>query len=80
LMKKPALIQTTVRLFPANEFEAATTRSNINAHVPGSVFHYPLKSRKNLPRCILKKGLDPYMSCIEIIEKAQEPVSSNHMQ
>ena len=79
-MKKPALIQTTVRLFPANEFEAATTRSNINAHVPGSVFHYPLKSRKNLLRCILKKGLDAYMSCIEIIEKAQEPVSSNHIQ
>ena len=79
-MKKPALIQTTVRLFPANEFEAATTRSNINAHVPGSVFHYPLKSRQNLLRCILKKGLDAYMSCIEIIEKAQEPVSSNHMQ
>ena len=79
-MKKPALIETAVRGFPHKESEAATTQTTVKGHVTGSLYHSFFKNSANLLRCILKKGLDPYMSCIEIIEKAQEPVSSNHMQ
>jgi len=35
-MKKPALIETAVRLFPDKEFEAATTRTTLNRYDPFS--------------------------------------------
>jgi len=71
-MKKPALIQTTVRLFPDKEFDAATTQTTIKGHVTGRLYYSPLKSKKNLISRILKKGLAPYASCIKILEKACE--------
>jgi len=57
-MKKPVLIRTTVRLFPDQESEAASKpRAAIKGHVINRM---------------LKKGLDPYRSCIETWGKALE--------
>jgi hypothetical protein len=56
-MKKPGLIETAVRPFPEKEFDAATTQITIKCHVIGRM---------------LKKGLDPYRSCIETWGKALE--------
>jgi hypothetical protein len=44
-MKKPALIDTTVRLFPVKEFEAATTRTTIKGHVTSPLYYCPFKGR-----------------------------------
>jgi hypothetical protein len=71
-MKKPALIETTVRLSPDKEFEAATTPTTIKGHATGSLYYSPLKDRKNLLRPFLKKGLAPYASCNERLEKTLE--------
>ncbi len=76
MMKKPALIETTVRLFPDKEFDAATTRTTIKGHVIGRLYYSPLKSRDNLLSRILNKCLTPYISCIEILEKAPEKEKS----
>jgi len=56
-MKKPALIETTVRLFPDKEFETATIRTTIMGHVISRM---------------LKKGIDPYRPCVETGGKALE--------
>ncbi len=72
MMEMPALIETTVQLFPHKESDAATTRTTIKGHATGRLCYSPLKSRKNLLSHILKKGLASYMSCIEILEKASE--------
>jgi hypothetical protein len=79
LMKKPALIQTTVRLFPANEFKAATTRTTSKGHDTGRLYYFPLKSRENLPIRILKKGLASYTCCIEALERVSENGKSGYV-
>jgi len=71
-MKKPALIQTTVRLFPDKEFAAATTRTTSKGHVIGRFYYSPSKSEKNIFSRVLKKCLAPHMCCIEFLEKACE--------
>jgi hypothetical protein len=76
-MKKPALIQTTVRLFPHKEFQAATTRTTTKGHDTGPLYYSPLKSRKNLLSRIHKKDLGPYIFCIETLEKALKKEKSN---
>jgi len=68
-MKKPGLIETTVRLFPDKEFDAATTRTTIKGHVIGRLFCPHLKSRENLLSSFLKKGLASCISCIKIFKK-----------
>jgi hypothetical protein len=78
-MKKPALIQTTVRLFPAKESETATTRTTIKGHVIGGLYLSSLESRKNLLSRFLKNGLASYMSCTEILEKASENGTSGYV-
>jgi len=56
-MKERAPIETAVRLFPDKEFETATIRTTIMGHVISRM---------------LKKGIDPYRSCVETGGKALE--------
>jgi hypothetical protein len=71
-MKKPALIKTTVRLFPDKKSAAATTRTTIKGHATGLLYYSPLKSKDNLLSRILKKRSTLSASCIAILEKASE--------
>jgi hypothetical protein len=57
LMKKPALIETTVRLFPDDESASATTRTTIKGHVTGRFYYSPLKSKENILNHIHRTGL-----------------------
>jgi hypothetical protein len=70
--EKAGTDETTVRLFPDKDFDAATTRTTTKGHDTGPLSYSPLKSRKNLLSRIRKKGLVPYVSCIETLEKAPE--------
>lgn len=73
MLKKLILIRTTARLFPDEESEATTatpftSESRINAPLSYS----PFKGKEYLSSPIFKKGLDPYPSRIETLEKASE--------
>lgn len=71
-MKKPALIETAVRLFPDKEFETATTRIAIKGHVTGRLYYSPLNSKENILNHIHRTGLGPYIFCIETLEKTSQ--------
>jgi hypothetical protein len=57
LMKKPGLIDTTVRLFPDKKSAAATTRTTTKGHVTGPLNYSPLKSKENILNHIHRTGL-----------------------
>lgn len=54
-MKKPALIETTVRLFPDKDFDAATTRTTAKGHVTGRLYHSVLKRKKLMVSIVFLK-------------------------
>jgi hypothetical protein len=55
LMKKPALVEITVRLFPDKDFDAATTQTTTKGHVTGRFLYSPPKSRNNIASRIFKR-------------------------
>jgi hypothetical protein len=71
-MKKPALIETTVRLFPDKEFDAATTQNTIKGHATGRLYYSPLKSKEYLLSRSLRKDLASYAPSVEALEKIGE--------
>ncbi len=73
-MKKPALIETTVRLFPNKELVTATTRTTVKSRITDPLLYCPFNGREYLFKRISNKDINPYRSGIETREKASEAV------
>jgi len=72
-MEMPALIETTVRLFPDKESEAASKpRAAIKGHATVPLYYCPLKGREDLFSSIFRKCFDLYRSNSETLEEVRE--------